>query len=117
MPLNPLSLLRGAGGDGSYKQISTGAVQLLPSDNFCEVALPAGGTLGIILPPMATAVGVLFFVRAVSLAGAGHAVLVSAESNSAGTRNYTSDALTAVDDILIMVTDGKGWYPLYNVTT
>jgi len=72
----------------------------------------------ITLAPMAECVGRGFYVikRVIAAAGGFGPIVVSKESDGGGPL-YTSGELTALNDFLILWTDGADWFEIKELTT
>lgn len=95
----------------------TGAVALAPYENRVKVTA-AAADYDITLPPMGEMEGRgnVLIKRMIAAAG-GFGPTVKSKEIDAGGPIYTSGELSALNDFLLLWTDGERWYELAEATT
>lgn len=94
----------------------TAAASLAVRDTNVKVTIPDVADFNITLPPAPEAQGRIYTIKCLAAAGGHKATVVSYESDGSG-KVYTSAALSAANDVLILFSDGEEWYALHDVTT
>lgn len=78
-------------------------------------ATAIGTNYDIILPPVSQAVGRVYIIHAIN--DAVGTITVKSRSDDNSGSPYASGALTAAGDYVILISDGRRWFELAEVTT
>lgn len=90
----------------------TAATTLKPHERRVLVTLPGASTYVITLPPVSDCYGL--YSITVWVDGAGTATVADSDE---GPVDYTSDAMTALGDGVVLFCDGLRWWQLAELTT
>jgi len=97
-------------------KVVTEAASLAVRDTHVKVTIPDVDDFVITLPPAPEAQGKIYTIKVMSVEDTDEVTAESYESDGGG-KVFTSEALTAAGDALVLTCDGEEWYAIYDLTT